>query len=413
MINTMNELPLKITMLGGFQLSVGGKPVMAALGQSRKATLLLQYLLLERERRVTHTELTDSIWGGESTANPDMALRAILHRFRNMADAEGVAALQSCIITHRGSYQWNNALNCEIDIYTMEKQMEQARFEQGEEEQIALFTSVRKLYKGRLLPASAGEAWVERRSMQLHAQYKSALYALLDIYKKRGELQEVVALCREGVQLDRFDEQLYMELILALKELGSDPLAQQVAQYAGELGYLHLSGGPSRDFSAAYRRMLKADRNMEGDIQTISQTIEEEDDTEGAFLCDYTTFKAVCKLHFRIQERYGTPVFLAVVTLAGVGNRAHPEEQADAMELLGTLLRSQLRRSDVAARYSKAQYVLLLNGLLEEDGGGTPLERIKTAFYRDPRHAGYALTYRLKTSTQRPAPLPPDKRKKK
>ena len=53
---------IEITMLGGFQITVDGKPVLTQLSQSRKATALVQYLLLENGRKVPHKELTDALW---------------------------------------------------------------------------------------------------------------------------------------------------------------------------------------------------------------------------------------------------------------------------------------------------------------------------------------------------------------
>ena len=97
---------IEIKMLGGFEIRVNGKPVLAQLAQSRKATALVQYLVLRRGERVSHKVLTDTLWAGERSTNPDMALRAILHRFRNMIDAEGLDEMEGCIVTSRGYYQW-------------------------------------------------------------------------------------------------------------------------------------------------------------------------------------------------------------------------------------------------------------------------------------------------------------------
>ena len=98
---------IEIKMLGGFEIRVNGKPVLAQLAQSRKATALVQYLVLRRGERVSHKVLTDTLWAGERSTNPDMALRAILHRFRLMIDAEGLDEMKDCIVTSRGYYQWN------------------------------------------------------------------------------------------------------------------------------------------------------------------------------------------------------------------------------------------------------------------------------------------------------------------
>ena len=84
---------IEIRMLGKFEILMDGKPVLAALKQSRKATMLIQYLVLQKGEKVTHKDLTDTLWNGERSTNPDMALRAIMHRFRNMIDAEGLKDL--------------------------------------------------------------------------------------------------------------------------------------------------------------------------------------------------------------------------------------------------------------------------------------------------------------------------------
>ena len=63
----------------------------------------MQYLVLRRGERVSHKVLTDTLWAGERSTNPDMALRAILHRFRNMIDAEGLDEMEGCIVTSRGT----------------------------------------------------------------------------------------------------------------------------------------------------------------------------------------------------------------------------------------------------------------------------------------------------------------------
>ena len=47
---------IEIRMLGDFEIRVNGKPVLAALGQSRKATALVQYLVLQRGERVPHKQ---------------------------------------------------------------------------------------------------------------------------------------------------------------------------------------------------------------------------------------------------------------------------------------------------------------------------------------------------------------------
>ena len=141
---------IEIRMLGKFEILMDGKPVLAALKQSRKATMLIQYLVLQKGERVTHKDLTDTLWNGERSTNPDMALRAIMHRFRNMIEAEGLKELETCIITSRGYYQWNPAMECRVDVFEMEALMEEARRQLNPAAAVARYERVLELYAGRL-----------------------------------------------------------------------------------------------------------------------------------------------------------------------------------------------------------------------------------------------------------------------
>lgn len=174
---------IEIKMLGGFEIRVNGKPVLAQLAQSRKATALVQYLVLRRGERVSHKVLTDTLWAGERSTNPDMALRAILHRFRLMIDAEGLDEMKDCIVTSRGYYQWNPHLDCNVDVFEVNDLSELARKESDAEKRSRIYEQIVNLYDGRLLPQSASEPWVESVSVRLHGQYRTAILNLLELCK--------------------------------------------------------------------------------------------------------------------------------------------------------------------------------------------------------------------------------------
>lgn len=334
------------------------------------------------------------LWPGEASGNPDMALRAILHRFRIMVDQEGLKPLQHCIMTNRGSYQWNPNLNCELDLDQIDSLFEQAEYEQGEPARAGLYERMLALYAGKLLPGSAGEVWVERRSVEAHARYKAVLFHLLDYYKKQKNDPAVIETCRRAMQVDQFDEHLQMELVMALERTGQAQAAQEVCDRAANLGYRHLTGRP-RALNSAYRQLMQADRNIETDIDAIGTALLQNDAQPGAFVCDYTTFQEIYRLHLRLQERYGNPMFLGLITIASPQRTADAAVTAEVMTALGEVLAKDLRRCDVAARYSATQYVLMLAGVTTETGAN-PMERIKAEFYGRQDHAGYLLSYRLR-----------------
>ena len=383
---------IEIRMLGKFEILMDGKPVLAALNQSRKATMLVQYLVLQKGEKVTHKELTDTLWNGERSTNPDMALRAIMHRFRNMIEAEGLKAMEDCILTSRGYYQWNPALEGRIDVFEMEALMEEARRQLNPSAAVARYERVLELYAGRLLPLSCNESWVESRSLGLHVQYRIALFQVLEACKRKGENERIVKLCRRAIELDPYEERLYLEMIQALEALGRHDEAQELTHRGNAMGCLHYAVEPER-VGVVSRQARQADRNLENDITRLAEELPA-DDTPGAVYCTFETFRQIYHLQRGVQARFGIPVYLALLTVTPAQN-TDPEETGAMMDHLGELINKSLRRCDALARYSETQYVLLICGNSSAEHGNTPLERIKAAFYRMPAHGRYLLNYHL------------------
>lgn len=391
----MTQPKIRITMLGKFEIAVDGRPALAGMAQSRKIQLLVQYLLLQYGRPATHAELTAALWGNAGDA--DMSLRAVMHRFRTMAAKED-PALESCILTERGAYVWNTKLDCEVDVFTIRRLAEQASAEKDPAVRADLYRRIIGQYRGRLLPDSAGEPWVERQRVWLHNLYKDSLFALIELCKESGDREEVVELSRRGLCADPYDERLYVEQILALEELGRQEEAEAVTRRAAETGCLH-GDSRNRNLNGSYKRMQQSELAMETDLEHILKDVSETDG-DGCYLCGYETFRSICRVQMRMRARYDFSLFLVTVSIVPPVARPGAGRNAAVMRVLENVLGRTLRSSDVAARYSDTRFVLLLGGLASD--GSSPMERVRAEFYRRPEHDGYLLTYRLHTPENAP-----------
>lgn len=391
----MTQPKIRITMLGKFEIAVDGRPALAGMAQSRKIQLLVQYLLLQYGRPATHAELTAALWGNAGDA--DMSLRAVMHRFRTMAAKED-PALESCILTERGAYVWNTELDCEVDVFTIRRLAEQASAEKDPAVRADLYRRIIGQYRGRLLPDSAGEPWVERQRVWLHNLYKDSLFALIELCKGSGDREEVVELSRRGLCADPYDERLYVEQILALEELGRQEEAEAVTRRAAETGCLH-GDSRNRNLNGSYKRMQQSELAMEADLEHILKDVSETDG-DGCYLCGYETFRSICRVQMRMRARYDFSLFLVTVSIVPPVARPGAGRNAAVMRVLENVLGRTLRSSDVAARYSDTRFVLLLGGLASD--GSSPMERVRAEFYRRPEHDGYLLTYRLHTPENAP-----------
>lgn len=381
---------VEIKMLGDFEIRVEGRPVLAALGQSRKATALVQYLVLQRGARVPHKTLTDALWRGERCANPDMALRAILHRFRGMVAQEGIPELENCIVTSRGCYQWNPALPCEVDVFTLQDLAAEARQETDPARKLALDEQIAALYPGRLLPASTGEPWVESWAVRLHTLYRTAMIHLLEHYKKEGDGERLIALCEGALEKNPRAERIYLELIMELEALGRYEEARQIARQGRDAGCLHQTVETGR-VAPLWRQARQADRKLDAEMDKLLAALpgEEADELQ---ICSFETLGRIYRMQRGMQNRYSLPVFLVLLSVVPVKTGGEAEQET-MMQGLEGLLRARLRGCDVAARYTPTQYVLLLCGTPGED---IPvLEGIKEAFYALPAQGRYLLNYNI------------------
>lgn len=99
---------LKIQMLGGFSLRLGERELQDTDTRSKKAWVLLAYLISHRDQAVPQRTLIDLLWGDETdSANPENALRITMHRTRALLEQLCPETGRDMILRRRGGYQWN------------------------------------------------------------------------------------------------------------------------------------------------------------------------------------------------------------------------------------------------------------------------------------------------------------------
>ena len=93
----MNE-NIRITLLGSFHIYRGAESMDASVTKSRKGMTLLQYLALQHGENVPIYRLIDTLWAGESSSNPESALKTLVSRLRVIL-SQVSPALAECIVT--------------------------------------------------------------------------------------------------------------------------------------------------------------------------------------------------------------------------------------------------------------------------------------------------------------------------
>ena len=376
---------VRIQMMGSFAVYVNETHKESQIGKSRKGVSLLEMLILERGGRVSNLRLYESLWGDDQAGNPEAALKTLISRLRAAMNklSEGFGA---CIAADRGAYHWERLPGVSVDVLEIMEIFDRLSEKPEAAERRMLMERLLSLYTGDLLQYNASEEWLISRETALHNQYMAAVYAWLDTLRGAGEDEEMCAVCRTALEVDRFDDRLHMELMDALVRTNraSDAMAQY--EHAIRLNTRYLGIQPSEALRDYYGRIAKTSRHLESDMEKIRGELENMEDTGGATVCDYDAFREICSMLMRNLERLHISTFLGVVTITETTEgSADSIRQDDRMNALIEILHKSLRRGDTVTRYSPNVAAVLLPTANYETGKMV-MERIRGRFFtRYPR----------------------------
>ena len=387
---------IRIYMLGRFEIIADKVEVIKSLGSSKKRITLLEYLILNRDKTIPMKDLFEILWPGENSTNPESALKTLVSRLRSTLTGY-TSLLDDCIITDRGGYRWNPALDCDVDMFlfedvcaklnAMKKYSEAAR---------AGINSVLELYAGELLPSSDMEAWVATKSVYLHNLYLRTVEHYIELLKAENMDEEIVQVCRMALDVDAFDSALNLELMSALLKAGRNNEALAQYNHATDMHYAQPGSQPPEGMIDFYKKLIEIDNESKSDIDAIREELcaSDTEDT-GALVCDYAILRDIYELNMRNLSRVGATMFVALVTMSSMDDTPVAPLMLDKlMKLLLASLKENLRRGDTIARYNSTQYAVLLPAVSFETGR-IPLERVKKAFYTKYSNPNFVVSYRL------------------
>ncbi len=353
---------ISIRLFDGFEITKGGKPILQNLSNTRKTKLFVAYLLVNRDRPITHQELFELLWSGEDYANPATALRTLLYRFRSMIDKEGAKALNGAIISHRGTYQWNKNLDVSIDALDFK-----ALAEAGINPTISAtrrkeyLEQAIDMYKGSLLPDFSSEPWLISRSAAYRDTYIEAVMAYIEILKGENQSAKIVQVCENALALAGTSEILELEAQIAKLTIANPDAS-------------------TKDSVLAYYNEVKGlSVKLQDETDRMQAELQEETIEQQAFLCDYRTFKELYNLQRRMQSRSKATIFLGLVYI-----RCDASESDDPLyeeKVMGDLVgccQRLLRVGDAICRKADTEIAILFPAESYEDAVGV-LERLKSA----------------------------------
>lgn len=391
---------LSISMLGELKISYGNRTISECSKRSGKIWNLLAYLITYRNKNITQGEFIDLLWPSEECDNPGHALKTMLYRIRLRLKPVSIGS-EEYIISSNGSYQWNNVIPCSIDVELFEHYLKLANDPSLDiNDRITLYMKGLMLYKGDFLSYHSNELWVMPLHTRYHSLYINGVVSLGHLLEQVERYDDVVDICSNALQIDSCEERIHSLLIRAFLKMGNHMAALSHYELTTDILYQNLGVKASDELRALYRDIMAVQKTLETDLSIIQSDLREMEYEEGAFVCEYGFFQVAYQLQVRQAEREGRSLFICLLTLT-LTNGELPDLTilGSAMERLLNTIVSCLRRGDVIAKYSGAQYIIMLPTATYEDCSMI-MERIINTYYAKNNKSKLHIQYKVEKLEQ-------------
>lgn len=390
----MNKL--KIVMFGEFSISYNENTISEHTKRSKKLWLLLQYLAVHHDRAIPQSELIDVLSGEDEGANPASALKTQIHRLRDiLSELKCELPIIVCI---NGSYCINPEIETEIDVETFEKSFKAATDTDDPTEKLRLILETVNIYSGDFLSKSAYESWVVSLNTYYRSIYGKAVKTAVELLSEAGKLHDIIAICSKATAINPYDEFVHYSHIKALAELGEQESAKKQYDIVTDFMMNKFGITPSKELMELYDTAIKTSKSIQPDIDVVVADLKDKMPITGAFFCEYQIFKHLYQLEMRDAQRTGASVNVCLLTVCDSNGDVPSQNPLNkAVQRLQDCISRSLRGSDIFARYSVSQFVVLLLNTNEQNGS-IIMKRIEKAFRRENTNKDIELKYVFKTT---------------
>ena len=370
---------LKISMLGRFEISYGNKTINGTCNRSKKVWLLLEYLIYNRHKHISQTDLFELLWPDNNIENPRNTIKALLFRARKLLVDIGIENAKEILTFHRDSYIWNSSsIDVVVDTDTFENYLNLATT--SDEERLNNILSAVEIYVGDFLPESSLESWVIPINRYYHSLYVSAILEAVELLSKNQAYTEILQLCQKAVAIAETNELLHQKLISAHINLGQYDEAINYYKYICDILYSQIGVTPSTELISSYNDAIRMARNVELNLDTIKKHLSLDEDDNGCFYCEYAFFKYISNMITRESYRTKTEAHLCLFTLRSLDNKElTPKQCASYMNKLKSIITTSLRKGDIFTQYSITQFLVILP-YANYDNSINVAQRILSAF---------------------------------
>ncbi len=327
------------------------------------------YFLTHNGNIAPTEEIAEALQTGEDYANPNGAVKNLVHRLRKKIGDSKSPESNSLVIQSQGCYGWNPNCNYWFDAEAFDYLCREARASAPIDSNLACdqYSQALSFYKGEYLPGCPYTEWVYPARQYYRNLFVNSMSEALNLLKTMGDYKQMIELCESHLYRERFEEELHLLYLEALLQQGKVSQARSHYEFISDLFYKELGVKPTPEMKRFYRQIKERSENPGKHFLNLRELLQEAENAQGAFYCEVDYFKHLCKVERRRVGRENRPVHVGLLSIEAKDELAPDRELlAATMPEVCSILESSLRKGDVFTRWSDYQYAVLLPGTTQE-----------------------------------------------
>ncbi len=248
----------RVNLFGEFQLTTAnGQPLKLA---TRRAQLLLAYLLLNQKIPIAREKLVDIFWPDATEAKGRQILRQTLYLLRNTFEKKPEVKGRF-FHTDNQNIRFESENEFEIDTAQFEAALKQAALE-SEQVQIDALKKAVELYRGDLLQGCY-EDWAFELQEYFRNQYLQAVNQLADAYSQIDQLDKAIEAAKRSLHIDALQEDIHRTLMQLYLNVGNRAAALKQYQDCEQVLSDELSMEPLPETQQFYQDIVNRSAEVE------------------------------------------------------------------------------------------------------------------------------------------------------
>lgn len=372
------ENALHISMLGDFTVMMGGERVTIGKNAGAKFLRFLQLLFLSGSAGAAREEIVETVFTGDTLANISNSLNNLVYQTRKQLSASN---LPVPLEIRKENERYYLDAPCPIlldaeEFRTAAEAAQESADQHAPDAEIQLRAAL-TLYSGDLLPDADNVPCLTRARDSYRDLFIRCVESLAKLLGDEGQGDTLVSLYEAALRVTSDDGgELSASLIQSLIAIGDTRSA--LKHYNKAVHHFQSHGrGRIPDRLEACAAKLSETGELNGSIDLREElldvvntdAVENAEDTNGAFYCNYPSFIDTVKLYRRNLKRDERPVTLMLMTLAdyeGKPIRMEKKREAFAGDLSAAIHES-LRVGDIFTRHDETGFLVLLPAADEQN----------------------------------------------